>query len=135
VVEKEVKMDYKRMDEKIRHRVFERDNYTCRYCGSKEGPLHADHVYPWSKGGETSIENLVTACRSCNGKKSNKVGMWPIEKVYVRKEPVFSYIGFAATIVTFGIYCLFQTEFSLSLSVTCFLVSIALLFWKLELKS
>lgn len=73
----------KRMDEQIRQQVFERDNYTCRYCGSTQPPLHADHVYPWSKGGETSINNLVTACRKCNGKKSNKVGVWPLSTEYI----------------------------------------------------
>lgn len=61
----------------IREEVFERDGYTCRYCGNKEGPFHADHVYPSSKGGETSIENLVTACVHCNTKKQAKVGLWP----------------------------------------------------------
>src|SRR3990167_1825809 len=55
----------------LREKVFERDNYTCRYCGSKEPPFNADHVYPYSLGGQTTVENLVTACSRCNGKKSN----------------------------------------------------------------
>jgi len=67
----------KRMDPEIRKRVFERDNYTCRYCGDKDGPFHADHVYPFSKGGETSIDNLVTACEFCNHSKHNRIGRWP----------------------------------------------------------
>jgi hypothetical protein len=70
------------MDTAIRQRVFERDNYTCRYCGSKEGPFHADHVYPYSRGGETSINNMVTACARCNTKKSSKVGRWPMPLGY-----------------------------------------------------
>lgn len=61
----------------LRRRVFDRDNYTCRYCGDKQGPFQADHVYPVSKGGETTISNLVTSCGPCNIKKSNKVGIWP----------------------------------------------------------
>lgn len=65
------------MNPEIRKRVFERDKHTCRYCGDKNGPFHADHVYPSSKGGETSIENLVTACARCNRKKQAKVGLWP----------------------------------------------------------
>jgi len=65
------------MKYEIRNDVFERDNYTCRYCGDTVGPFHADHVYPSSKGGETSIENLVTACVSCNTKKQAVVGIWP----------------------------------------------------------
>lgn len=61
----------------MRQAVLERDKYTCRYCGSTTPPFHIDHVYPFSKGGITVIENLVTACRSCNGKKSNKIGWIP----------------------------------------------------------
>jgi len=61
----------------LRRQVFERDHYTCRYCGSTEGPFQADHVYPFVKGGETTIANLVTACPTCNNKKGSKVGIWP----------------------------------------------------------
>lgn len=63
--------------DKTRKRVFERDNYTCRYCGSKKGPFHTDHVYPESKGGETTLNNLVTACGHCNQGKGAHVGIWP----------------------------------------------------------
>lgn len=61
----------------LRAKVLKRDNYTCRYCGSTQEPLHCDHVYPESRGGETSYNNLVTACRPCNLKKHAKVGIWP----------------------------------------------------------
>lgn len=62
----------------LRKKVFERDNYTCRYCGKRGGELQADHVYPESKGGETSINNLVTACKKCNYDKRARVGVWPM---------------------------------------------------------
>jgi hypothetical protein len=52
--------------------VFERDNYTCQYCGDYGGKLEADHKIPFSKGGDDSLENLITACRRCNRRKSNK---------------------------------------------------------------
>jgi len=55
--------------------VWERDGYTCRYCGVKietKGDLTTDHVRPRSKGGRTCYENMVTACSDCNSKKSNK---------------------------------------------------------------
>lgn len=61
----------------LRDFVFNRDGRTCRYCGSKNEPFHLDHVYPVSKGGETSTDNLVTSCRRCNAKKHAAVGMWP----------------------------------------------------------
>ena len=62
---------------RLRKRILKRDNYTCRYCGDKSGSFHIDHVYPLSKGGETSYDKLVTACESCNLKKHAKVGIWP----------------------------------------------------------
>lgn len=61
----------------LRDFIFKRDNYTCRYCGTKTAPFHLDHVYPVSKGGETTEENLVTSCLRCNVKKHATVGMWP----------------------------------------------------------
>lgn len=62
----------------LKLKVFKRDGYKCRYCGSMQTPLHCDHVYPQSKGGETTARNLVTACKSCNLKKHAKIGIWPI---------------------------------------------------------
>jgi len=63
----------------IRRSVFTRDSYRCRYCGTRgeDIVLHVDHVYPESRGGETTIDNLVTACMSCNLSKRSKIGMWP----------------------------------------------------------
>ena len=53
-----------------------------RYCGSKED-LTFDHFVPRSKGGLTTWSNVITACSSCNLKKSNKlhqdIKMHPIQ--------------------------------------------------------
>ena len=68
----------RQVDNETRQWIFERDQHTCRYCGNREGPFNADHVYPYAKGGETSTDNLVTACGSCNRKKQAKVGLWPM---------------------------------------------------------
>lgn len=59
----------------LRFDVFMRDGFRCRYCGVSvdDGAiLHADHVIPESKGGPTTMENLVTACIDCNLGKSDK---------------------------------------------------------------
>lgn len=65
------------IDDKLRQRVLKRDGYRCRYCGSTKKPFHLDHVYPVSKGGETTYDNLVTSCQNCNLGKHDKVGIWP----------------------------------------------------------
>lgn len=59
---------------KTRIKVFERDNYTCQYCGAKppEAILHIDHIVPWSKGGTNDMSNLITACSLCNLGKSDE---------------------------------------------------------------
>ena len=55
-----------------RENVFKRDNYECVYCGcSNRKTLTLDHVHPTSKGGQNTFENVVTACRSCNGEKAD----------------------------------------------------------------
>lgn len=56
----------------LRGAVFARDDYTCRYCGSRGGRLECDHVFPLSKGGVSAESNLVTSCLPCNRKKGTK---------------------------------------------------------------
>jgi hypothetical protein len=56
----------------LRTRVFERDDYTCGYCGTRGGRLECDHIIPLSIGGSTAMANLRAACRPCNRKKRNK---------------------------------------------------------------
>lgn len=61
---------------RLRFKVLLRDKFSCQQCGASPAKdsaveLHVDHRVPWSKGGETTIENLQTLCRSCNLGKSN----------------------------------------------------------------
>ncbi len=60
--------------ENLKKKIFERDNYTCQYCGRKgTGPdLQLDHIVPLSRGGTNDEENLITACGKCNAEKANK---------------------------------------------------------------
>jgi hypothetical protein len=55
---------------KIRLKVLARDANTCAYCG--DVATEVDHVYPKSKGGEDTLDNLVAACRRCNILKKDK---------------------------------------------------------------
>lgn len=57
---------------RVKSTVLMRDGAQCRYCGSLVGPFHFDHVFPWSKGGEHKVSNLVIACQPCNLKKHDK---------------------------------------------------------------
>lgn len=57
----------------IRSHVFERDDYTCAYCGDRGGKLECDHVHPISRGGSNDIDNLITSCRACNRAKHAKI--------------------------------------------------------------
>lgn len=55
----------------LRQQTFERDGFACVYCGAS-GDLSADHLVPWADGGRSALDNLVTACRSCNSSKGVK---------------------------------------------------------------
>jgi len=57
-----------------RQELFERDNWTCQYCGEKvsEEAATLDHYTPQSKGGSHSKDNLRTCCLLCNSIKSGK---------------------------------------------------------------
>ncbi len=60
----------------LRFEVFKRDDFRCQYCGisAKDGAiLHADHIMPQSRGGPTTLQNLVTACIDCNLGKSDRL--------------------------------------------------------------
>lgn len=52
--------------------VFERDEFTCQYCGKVGGKLEVDHKIPISRGGTNDFENLTTSCRKCNRQKRDK---------------------------------------------------------------
>ncbi len=60
-----------------RSKVFERDNYECKSCGSKKY-LQAHHIIRWEnckdKELRYDIENGITLCRKCHLKEHN--GNW-----------------------------------------------------------
>jgi hypothetical protein len=59
---------------RLRFEVFKRDHFTCQYCGAQPPAvvLVVDHVTPVCEGGESSIDNLITACETCNQGKAGK---------------------------------------------------------------
>lgn len=66
-------LDYFNVPEN-RVKVFERDNWTCYYREDKVGKNNVtlDHRIPASRGGNNSMDNLVTCCLECNSIKSGK---------------------------------------------------------------
>ena len=63
-------------NDRLRFKVLKRGNYKCVACGRSPAKdpnveLHIDHIIPWSKGGETVLENLQILCAECNLGKSN----------------------------------------------------------------
>lgn len=63
---------------KLRFEILKRDNFKCSACGASPATdptvqLHIDHIMPWSKGGETTKDNLQTLCSTCNFGKGNSL--------------------------------------------------------------
>ena len=61
------------ISDKLKQRVFVRDNFTCIYCGMQYDPafLSYDHVIPRADGGTHAENNIVTASTKCNKLKSD----------------------------------------------------------------
>lgn len=57
-----------------RRNIFARDMNRCQYCGHRFSTteLSLDHVTPRSRGGETTWENIVCCCVSCNVRKGGR---------------------------------------------------------------
>ena len=87
--DKLVKIIYRKsnrqIDQNIQWKVFQRDNYTCRYCGRTGLPLSVDHVVLWEEGGPSTEENLITACKKCNKTRgSQQYPNWVISEYYYK---------------------------------------------------
>jgi hypothetical protein len=60
----------------VRVKVLARDKFKCVFCGKSPATdvgtqLHIDHIAPFSRGGQNTLENLQTLCLECNLGKSN----------------------------------------------------------------
>jgi 5-methylcytosine-specific restriction endonuclease McrA len=55
-------------------KLFARDRRLCAYCGERfrTSALSREHVVPVSRGGRDVWTNVVTACRDCNARKSDR---------------------------------------------------------------
>lgn len=64
------------ISDRQRFRILVRDGFRCKSCGASPliqpgVELHVDHILPWSKGGETTDDNLESKCKKCNLGKGN----------------------------------------------------------------
>lgn len=61
----------------IRNFVFNRDDYTCKYCKCMGGHMHAHHKIPYWVKKEAFFDpnNLITVCTECHFKMAHK-GNW-----------------------------------------------------------
>ena len=64
-----------KVSNKIRFAVYKKDGYRCCKCGAwgRYAQLEIDHIYPISKGGKSTFDNLQTLCHKCNTAKSGSV--------------------------------------------------------------
>lgn len=56
----------------VRQAVIARDGFVCAYCSCEVAVPHLDHVVPWTRGGLSTVSNLVVSCRSCNAAKKDR---------------------------------------------------------------
>ena len=76
IVEKKIEYKHKTKrnpSERLKVQVLMRDGNKCRLCGiTVTGDnIHFDHIQPWSKSGETVLENLQVLCETHNLAKGN----------------------------------------------------------------
>lgn len=59
---------------KLRNFVFNRDDYTCKYCKRMGGHLHAHHLIPYWVEPNAFLDplNLITVCTECHFKEAHK---------------------------------------------------------------
>lgn len=62
----------KSIPSEIRWEVWERDDFTCRRCGSRRN-LEVDHIHPHARGGAHELSNFQTLCGTCNRSKGAKI--------------------------------------------------------------
>ena len=62
----------------LRDRVFNRDDWKCKACGTNTG-ISAHHIKPRSKGGKNVMKNLATLCCNCHDKMEVGEDIYKVE--------------------------------------------------------
>jgi len=85
-------LEYRRIPHQTRalsrKNILLRDRNTCQYCAVvlPSSELTLDHVIPRSRGGNSTWENLVACCHSCNRRKGNRL-LHEITDMKLMREP------------------------------------------------
>jgi len=62
--------------DKLKQITFKRAQGLCEYCKSPANissqPFVVEHIFPKSKGGQSTLENTALSCQGCNNYKYNK---------------------------------------------------------------
>jgi 5-methylcytosine-specific restriction endonuclease McrA len=71
-----------------RRNLFNRDRFTCQFCGKQPGSreLTIDHLVAKARGGKTEWTNCVLACIDCNSRKGSKP--LPQSGLRLRRKPL-----------------------------------------------
>jgi hypothetical protein len=74
------------VDRRKRFQCFERDEFTCQYCGRRapDVELEVDHIVPVTAGGLDTLDNLITACVECNGGKAHRPLQADVSRLHAR---------------------------------------------------
>ena len=67
-------LNLRAFDKRDKMLAYSKQNGKCPVCGEhfEFGEMEGDHIKPWSKGGETVIDNCQMLCKACNSKKTDK---------------------------------------------------------------
>lgn len=97
----------------VRAAIWFRDGGRCSECHPEypnPGPMHLDHIKPWSAGGSDTSDNLRLLCGPHNLERSNFIDSarpkravtWWCSNCYVLDEHVWQYHGAYVTCPTHG---------------------------------
>lgn len=93
-------MKRKSISPRVRFLVLQRDDFRCRYCGAtaEDDRLHLDHIHPVARGGVDDLENLLTACQTCN---LGKAAGLPVKRLPAQRERAWGAVIFQSAVERF----------------------------------
>lgn len=77
------------MTKKLREKIFERDNYTCQWCGKSDVDVKSllpAHIRTACSCGDDRESNIITLCRYCYNHVPNKEIMRKFETMENKME-------------------------------------------------